>query len=278
MENNNFLANAKVVKLPSKDEEKEAKNLSGGAASDRNDKTPKNPVAKKTEERSNEKNFSPQKKEERNPDPQQIKKVAAPIKGKKPVKRVKRLKKKTIEPIIEKRLHKVIEDKINENLIFVNKEEYKMLLKNAEHLSKENEKLKEENSILIKKIKEEESKNQTTLPRGTMPLNMDENIEKVSVTNYTLTSKETGEIFEIKKKSKLGQDNSFADILVINPTVSRKHAELVIRENKLYVKDLGSTNHTYINEQKVIDNAETEVKHNQVLKFANVEFIVTETK
>lgn len=291
MENNSFLADAKVVKLPSKNNEKPLEGSPEAATSDQKNKMQNNPVAKKVEgQNSNEKKeeakkrptkekkFSPQKNKEVKPDLGQDQGRPAAVKGKKPVKRVKRLKKKTIEPVIEKRLQAIIEEKMNENLIFIDKEEYELLIKNADYLSKENENLKKENSLLIEKIKEEEAKNQAALPRGTMPLNMGEQMINSPSAKYTITSKETGEIFEIKKNTKLGQDNTFADILVINPAVSRRHAELVIRENKLYVKDLGSTNHTYINEEKVINNAETEVKNNQVIKFANAEFIVTEIK
>ena len=43
------------------------------------------------------------------------------------------------------------------------------------------------------------------------------------------------------------------DLSVDNPTVSRRHAELVLTEAGLSVRDLGSTNGTFVNGRRVRD-------------------------
>jgi len=51
--------------------------------------------------------------------------------------------------------------------------------------------------------------------------------------------------------------------------VSRHHAEIVERNNQLYIKDLDSTNGTFVNNHKV--DAETHITGNDVLHFAHIE-------
>src|SRR6478736_2026872 len=62
--------------------------------------------------------------------------------------------------------------------------------------------------------------------------------------------------------------------LVINdPTVSRKHAELCVRNNELMITDLGSRNGTYVNEQRI---GATSLGVGQFIRFGSVSFTVAE--
>jgi hypothetical protein len=54
-------------------------------------------------------------------------------------------------------------------------------------------------------------------------------------------------------------------------SVSSRHCEIVVREDAITVRDLGSTNGTFINDQAV-DQAQ--LNHGQRLKFGSVEFVV----
>lgn len=91
-----------------------------------------------------------------------------------------------------------------------------------------------------------------------------------------LTRKETGDtIFMTKDVFRLGRNSSDVDLnMEDNRKVSHNHAELIIREDELYIKDLGSKNHTYINENKVEDEAEELLSDGDVIRLGNEEFEV----
>jgi pSer/pThr/pTyr-binding forkhead associated (FHA) protein len=78
----------------------------------------------------------------------------------------------------------------------------------------------------------------------------------------------TGRSFELKaEKTTVGRvaDNAFE---ISEASVSSHHAELTLRGNDLLVKDLGSTNGTFINGEKI---AEGVVKPGQILRLGMVE-------
>lgn len=62
----------------------------------------------------------------------------------------------------------------------------------------------------------------------------------------------TGEIVQIDKENFVIGKSSSADYVVTgNPTISRNHAEIIKTEDGYYLKDLQSSNHTYIDEKKI---------------------------
>lgn len=72
-------------------------------------------------------------------------------------------------------------------------------------------------------------------------------------------------VFDIKDGSTIiGRESSCA-ISVDDGSVSRKHAELVLKEGKLTLKDLKSKNHTFIDNQKI--STEVEVKEGIEISF-----------
>ncbi len=78
----------------------------------------------------------------------------------------------------------------------------------------------------------------------------------------------TGRSFDLKaEKATVGRvaDNAFE---IPEASVSSHHAELLLRGNELVVKDLGSTNGTFINGEKVTDGV---VKPGQILRLGMVE-------
>lgn len=69
-----------------------------------------------------------------------------------------------------------------------------------------------------------------------------------------------GFLYEIPEQgSIIGRENDLKDYLANKSFVSRKHAELRIAEGRLFIKNLNSMNHTFINNVKIEDNTETEV-------------------
>lgn len=63
------------------------------------------------------------------------------------------------------------------------------------------------------------------------------------------------------------------DISILEPSLSRKHAELSLIGDELIIKDLGSVNGTYVNGSKV---EEVSLKDRDVIQFNKIRFIVNE--
>ena len=69
-----------------------------------------------------------------------------------------------------------------------------------------------------------------------------------------------------------GSDN---DVVLGSKEVSRNHAVLSVLNGKLYVKDLDSSNGTFINEQRIDSNKSKHLEANDTLGFASFAFTVT---
>lgn len=73
---------------------------------------------------------------------------------------------------------------------------------------------------------------------------------------------------------RLGKERSYADYFVSNNNaVSRSHANIITRGEKAFVIDLNSKNKTYINDQPIPVQQETEIFDGDRLRLANEEFI-----
>jgi pSer/pThr/pTyr-binding forkhead associated (FHA) protein len=78
----------------------------------------------------------------------------------------------------------------------------------------------------------------------------------------------TGRTHELKAdKTTIGrvEDNSFQ---IAEPSVSSHHCEVLLRGGEVVVRDLNSTNGTYINEEKITERA---LKTNQILRLGQIE-------
>src|SRR5579859_3959737 len=76
-----------------------------------------------------------------------------------------------------------------------------------------------------------------------------------------------GRTHEIVDKTTIGrvEDNSFQ---IAEPSVSSHHCEVLLRGNDVIVKDLNSTNGTFINGDKV---SESPIKPGQILRLGQIE-------
>jgi predicted component of type VI protein secretion system len=72
-----------------------------------------------------------------------------------------------------------------------------------------------------------------------------------------------GQRFPVNSHSVLGRDSS-CDITIPGTHLSRRHAELAVKGNKLLIRDLNSSNGTYVNDQRI---TETELKPGDTIRF-----------
>jgi pSer/pThr/pTyr-binding forkhead associated (FHA) protein len=82
---------------------------------------------------------------------------------------------------------------------------------------------------------------------------------------------EKGQVIPIMDRTEIGRALE-CDISILEPALSRKHAELEPVDEALIVRDLGSANGTYVNGEKV-DKAL--LKDGDVLQFGKIRFIVS---
>lgn len=57
-----------------------------------------------------------------------------------------------------------------------------------------------------------------------------------------------------------------------SPAVSKRHCAILVRSGKIFVRDIGSTNGTFVNDAQITE--EVEVKHGDRLKIGPLEFVV----
>lgn len=85
------------------------------------------------------------------------------------------------------------------------------------------------------------------------------------------TGPEKGQVIPIVERTEVGRALE-CDISILEPSLSRKHAELEVDGRHLILRDLGSVNGTYVNGKKV---DEAELKDGDVLNFNQIRFIVS---
>lgn len=81
---------------------------------------------------------------------------------------------------------------------------------------------------------------------------------------------EKGQIIPVKEKITIGRALE-CDISILEPGLSRRHAELDLIGDDLTLKDLGSSNGTFVNGEKI---DEVSLKDGDVMQFDKVRFIV----
>ena len=65
--------------------------------------------------------------------------------------------------------------------------------------------------------------------------------------------------------------SSDVDLTLVMPTISRRHAELDVRENRLFVRDLHSSNGTQVDGRPV--QGRTEARPGQSIQFGEVRLL-----
>ncbi|HAA43331.1 MAG TPA: hypothetical protein DCE02_04930, partial [Ruminiclostridium sp.] len=91
-----------------------------------------------------------------------------------------------------------------------------------------------------------------------------------------LQSNRDGVIEEIKitkPEFLIGRLKGQVDYVTENKAIGKVHAEIITRDGKYFLKDLNSKNGTYLNNERLNSNTEYEIKDNDVIVFANSEYI-----
>ncbi len=84
------------------------------------------------------------------------------------------------------------------------------------------------------------------------------------------------DIYLCRKAAVLGSLEEACDYVLRERGVSRMHAKLLRRENRLYLTDLNSTNGTYINGERMESGKEYPLEEGDSVVFARCEFVVAE--
>lgn len=102
-------------------------------------------------------------------------------------------------------------------------------------------------------------------------LNHDEQQQRMP---YLLRVKNNEKIEINREKIKIGKEAGFVDYVISdNSTVSRFHAAVIKRNSDVYIVDMNSSNHTYINGQMLTSNQEILLQDQDHIRFSNEEFI-----
>lgn len=89
-----------------------------------------------------------------------------------------------------------------------------------------------------------------------------------------LIRKNTFDRIDINKPVfRIGKEKSYVDYFIgDNNTISRLHADIISRDNRYYLKDNNSTNHSYIDGSMVQGNQEAELFDGAVVTLSNEDF------
>src|SRR5689334_8297698 len=66
-----------------------------------------------------------------------------------------------------------------------------------------------------------------------------------------------------------------SDFPIIDPTISRRHAQILRQDDRILVRDLGSSNGTYVNGERV---ESVELKTGDIVTFGKVKFRLEEVE
>lgn len=93
------------------------------------------------------------------------------------------------------------------------------------------------------------------------------------VTPHLIRTKNNERINLNKPVFRIGKERSYVDYFVSdNTAVSRSHANIISRDDKYFIVDTNSTNHTYVNGGMIQSNVETPLSHGTKIRLANEDF------
>jgi predicted component of type VI protein secretion system len=81
---------------------------------------------------------------------------------------------------------------------------------------------------------------------------------------------EDGSIVTIGREEVTGQ-RDFAHIQLKEKTISRRQAEIILKDGKMYIKNLSQTNYTKLDGKEIPPNTSSELNSGSVITFGEVE-------
>jgi len=91
---------------------------------------------------------------------------------------------------------------------------------------------------------------------------------------YQLQVKDGGQQFNLKEGENTIGRSMECTVVINNESLSRRHAAITIAAEKMTIKDLGSSNHTFLDGNRI--DTEQEISAGSKLKFGNIEAIIIE--
>lgn len=90
---------------------------------------------------------------------------------------------------------------------------------------------------------------------------------------YLVRIKNETKIIIDKPVFRIGKERSYVDYFIgDNPAISRSHANILSRDNKYFIVDTNSTNHTYIDGNMLQSNNEYEIANGSKIRLGNEDF------
>ncbi len=90
---------------------------------------------------------------------------------------------------------------------------------------------------------------------------------------YLVRLKNRERILLDKPVFRIGKEKSYVDYFISdNTAISRSHANIINKDEKFFVVDTNSTNHTFVNGEMIQSGAEIEILHGTKIQLANEEF------
>src|SRR3954453_23708011 len=84
--------------------------------------------------------------------------------------------------------------------------------------------------------------------------------------------KQEGKTIEVKLRQFLVGRDPQCHLRPASPLISKRHCALIQRDGKAFIRDFGSTNGTYLNEERV--EGEKELHNDDQLKVGPISFVV----
>lgn len=65
-------------------------------------------------------------------------------------------------------------------------------------------------------------------------------------------------------------------LLTMSPAISRRHCKISLEDSAYYIEDLGSVNHTYVNQKRLVPGERTELAPGDIVQLADIEFEIAD--
>lgn len=90
--------------------------------------------------------------------------------------------------------------------------------------------------------------------------------------HFVLSTLDGEYAFEVEQQiTTIGRECEMKDYLGRKPYVSRRHAEFLLEDDKLFIKNLSGTNFTYVNNEKISESENTELHDGDEIGLGGIE-------